>query len=330
MLNGSQAARMSRLYSLKGKTAIITGSSRGIGRECALVLGRLGCNIVVAAKTVEPQPTLPGTIYTVAEEVRALNSGAGALPFKLDIRDEEACNACAKAAYDKFGSVDILINNASALWWQDIKDTPIRKYDLITSINVRGTFCMTSACLPYMEKGGFGRVVTMSPAISPKFQRYSGVTAYNISKMGMSMVAMGVAAEYRGKNIIANTLWPATVIESLASINFQLGDTKNWRKATIIADATAGLVCEDPDYTGNMLIDDEYLRERHGFTDEDFVSYRYDPSFEPPRLLASANSEQGGSGTVGHVKRGEVGRLDRDIKKSGGSLSPSKTGNSKL
>ena len=155
MLNGSQAAKMSRLYSLKGKTAIITGSSRGIGRECALVLGRLGCNIVVAAKTVEPHPTLPGTIYTVAEEVRALNSGAGALPYQLDIRDDEACVACAKAAYEKFGSLDILINNASALWWQDIKDTPIRKYDLITSINVRGTFCMTSACLPYMEKGNF-------------------------------------------------------------------------------------------------------------------------------------------------------------------------------
>lgn len=323
MLNGSQAAKMSRLYSLKGKTAIITGSSRGIGRECALVLGRLGCNIVVAAKTVEPHPTLPGTIYTVAEEVRALNSGAGALPYQLDIRDDEACVACAKAAYEKFGSLDILINNASALWWQDIKDTPIRKYDLITSINVRGTFCMTSACLPYMEKGNFGRVINMSPAISPNYNKYSGVTAYNISKMGMSMVAMGVAAEYKGKNVIANTMWPATVIESLASINFELGDKKNWRKATIIADATAGLVCEDPDYTGNMLLDDEYLRNRHGFTDEDFVSYRYDPNFEPPRLLAGAGSENSNEGTVGHIKRGEVGRLNRDIKNSGGNLTPS-------
>ena len=320
-LNGSQAARMSRLFSLKGKTAIITGASRGIGRECALVLGRLGCNIVVAAKSDQPQPTLPGTIHTVAEEIRALNSGAGALAFKLDVRSEDSCRACAKAAFDQFGSVDILINNASALWWQDIADTPMRKYDLITQVNVRGTFCMTSCCLPYMAKNSWGRVVTMSPAISPDYSRYAGATAYNISKMGMSMVAMGVAAEYKGKGIIANTLWPATIIESLASINFKLGDKKAWRKASIIADATAGLVCETNDFTGRMLIDDEYLRERHGFDDADFVPYRCDPNFEPGRSLAAANGS-----VTGHVKRGEVGRLDRDIKNSGQSaLNPSKS-----
>ena len=310
-MNGSNAGRMSRLYSLKGKTAIITGASRGIGRECALVLGRLGCNIVIAAKSDTPHPTLPGTIFSVAEEVRALNSGAQALACKVDVRDEASCRACAKAAKETFGSVDILINNASALWWQDIKDTPMRKYDLITGVNARGTFCMTSACLPYMAEKGWGRVVCMSPAIDPDFRRYGGATAYNISKMGMSMVAMGVAAEYKGKGIIANTMWPATVIESLAATNFQLGDRKNWRRATIIADATAGLCCESNDFTGNMLIDDTYLRERHGFTSEDLVSYRCDPDHEPPRILAGE-----GMSTVGHVKRGEVTRLDRDIQNS--------------
>jgi len=292
---------------LKGRVAIITGGSRGIGRECALALARLGCRVVIAAKTIEPHPTLPGTIFTVAEEARAF--GVEALPFQVDLRDDKKIEECVKAVVKKFGRVDILINNASALWWQDIVDTPARKYDLITSINVRGTFLMTRACLPHMEKNNFGRIVTMSPPISAKIGAYQGRTAYNVSKMGMTMVALGVAAEYSGKDISANSLWPATIIESLASKNFQMGTTDMWRKAQVISDATVGLICDKGDFSGNMLIDDEYLMQRWGLTEDDMVRYRFNPDVEPPRLLAAAEEGEGSA----FIKRGEVGRLDRDM-----------------
>lgn len=152
--------------SLQGRVAIVTGASRGIGRECALALARRGCHIVIAAKSTEPQPTLPGSIYTVAAEVEAL--GVQALPCVVDLRDEASSQACVDATVAKFGRVDVLINNASALWWQDIVDTPLKKYDLITSINARGSFAITQACMPHMIASGFGRVVTMSnPIPSP-------------------------------------------------------------------------------------------------------------------------------------------------------------------
>ena len=292
---------------LAGRVAIISGASRGIGRECALALARLGCHIVVAAKTIEPHPTLPGTIFTVAEEIRAL--GVQALPFQVDLRDDKKIEECIAAAVEKFGRIDILINNASALWWQDIVDTPARKYDLITSINARGTFLMTRACLPHMEKNNFGRIINMSPPISNKIGAFAGRTAYNISKMGMTMVALGVAAEYDSKNISANTMWPATVIESLASKNFKMGATDMWRKANIIADATVGLVCDEGTFSGNMLIDDEYLEQRWNLNSDDMIKYRYNPDVEPPRLLAAAEEGEGSS----FIKRGEVGRLGRDM-----------------
>merc|ERR1711998_777561 len=162
--------------------------------------------------------------------------------------------------------------------------TPMAKYDLITSINSRGTFAITKACLPHMSANGFGRVVCMSPPIRLNLDTFAGHTAYNISKYGMSMVALGVAAEFRGEGITGNTVWPATVVESYASINFKLGAPKDWRKATILADCVISIVSEPDSFTGNMLIDDKYLRSR-GFTDEDFVQYRVDPNVEPPRAL---------------------------------------------
>lgn len=293
---------------LKGKVAIITGATRGIGRECALTLARLGCRIVVAAKTTEPNPKLPGTIYSVAQECKdAHPSGMYedvSLAFKIDLRNAESCVACVEATVAKFGRVDILINNASALWWQPIEKTPLRKYDLITQVNVRGTFAMTAACLPYMRKNNFGRVVTMSPPIRPDIMKDK--TAYYVSKMGMTMVAMGVAAEYKGKNITGNSLWPATVIESYASINFKLGERRMWRKAQILADCVAGLVGGDT--SGEMLYDEDYLRRFQGFTDEDLVQYRCDPRYEPPKvLLVRANGFKGAS-----VNRGDVRKVDDD------------------
>eukprot|EP00420_Gonyaulax_spinifera_P031033 CAMPEP_0197881934 /NCGR_PEP_ID=MMETSP1439-20131203/9255_1 /TAXON_ID=66791 /ORGANISM="Gonyaulax spinifera, Strain CCMP409" /LENGTH=170 /DNA_ID=CAMNT_0043501571 /DNA_START=54 /DNA_END=562 /DNA_ORIENTATION=- len=153
---------------LKGRVAIITGSTRGIGRECAFSLARQGCNIVVAAKTTTETPNLPGTIYSVASELEKL--GVQALPYKLDVRDADSCEACVAKTVEVFGRVDILVNNASALWWQDIVATPQSKYDLITTLNTRGSFALTRACLPHMMKSRFGRVISMSPPIRPEYE----------------------------------------------------------------------------------------------------------------------------------------------------------------
>ena len=272
----------------RGRVAIVTGGSRGIGREVCLALARRGASVVIAAKTTEPQPTLPGTIYTVADEVR--EAGGKALAVKTDLRDVASMENCVEETVKKFGRIDILINNASALWWQNIADTPVKRYDLITQINARGTFIMTKLCLPHMEKNGFGRVITMSPPISNVAGAFAGRTAYNISKFGMTMVALGVSAEYAGKNITAHSLWPATIIESLASINFALGERDAWRKATILSDATLAAISEGPDFTGHMLIDDTYLLSK-GLTEDDMAVYRCNPEVEPPRLLAAAEEE---------------------------------------
>ena len=303
--------------SLAGRVAIITGASRGIGRECALALARLGCNIVVAAKTVTPQPTLPGTIYTVAEEVEKL--GVRALPFQVDLRDADACAKCVDATVATFGRVDILINNASALWWQDIPDTPLKKYDLITGINARGSFAMTQACLPHMIEADWGHVITMSPPITTGGM--AGHTAYNISKMGMTMVALGVAQENRDKNIAGNSLWPATIVESLASINFEMGDRSLWRKATVLSDCVVALCCTEPrDFSGHMLYDDDYLRQRQGFEDADLDQYACVPGSNPPLLLKQAidaGELEGADGfTRDAFKRGSVNDLKQDQKRS--------------
>jgi citronellol/citronellal dehydrogenase len=271
---------------LTGRVAIITGSSRGIGRECALALAKLGCKIVVAAKTIKADPKLPGTIYSVAQEVEAL--GVSALPYQLDLRNYEDCEKCVEATLAAFGRVDILINNASALWWKDIDETPMSRYNLITEINSRGSFAMTRACMPHFKKQKWGHVINMSPPISTK--GIAGRTAYSISKYGMSLVALGASEEGRGHGIAGNCLWPATVIESLASINFQLGDKGIWRKATILSDVVCSIVShKDPEScSGNMFFDDDYLREWEGFETPDFACYQMVPGTEPPLLLKMA------------------------------------------
>ena len=296
--------------SLAGRVAIVTGSSRGIGRECILALARRGCNVVVAAKSTTEQNNLPGTIFSVASEAEAL--GVQALPVQVDLRDAAQITKAVDQVGEKFGRVDILVNNASALWWQDIEDTPIKKFDLINGINARGAFAITQACLPWMEKNNFGRVITMSPPIVTDAKQYAGKTAYYMSKFGMTMVALGVAAEGRGKGITGNSLWPATIIESLAATNFELGDPSLWRKATILADSVVGICEEEDAFTGNMLIDDVYLRSK-GATDDDLVKYRMDPAVEPPRILAG---EDISGFSEGDFKRGDVKKLADDKARS--------------
>ncbi len=265
--------------SLEGKVAIITGGSRGIGRAVGLALARRGCDIVVAAKTDEPNPKLPGTIHTVAAEVEAL--GRRALPVKCDVRSDDDIAAMAAKTMERFGRIDILVNNAGALWWQNVVDTPMKRYDLINQINSRAAFACTQAVLPHMLAGAGGHILVYSPPID--LAALPGKVAYCISKFGMTMLAHGLAAEMEGKPISINALWPVTAVESAATINFQLGGPWMWRKPDILADATLELVTRKPgEFSGHACLDEDLLREA-GVTD--FVKYRCDPASEPPRVM---------------------------------------------
>jgi citronellol/citronellal dehydrogenase len=283
---------------LKGKVAIISGSSRGIGRQCALSFAKCGCNIVVTGKSTTESPNLPGSIFSVAKEVEEL--GVQALACPLDLRDDKTIERCVEDTLKRFGRIDILVNNASALWWHTMEGTPISKFDLITGINCRGAFYLTKLCLPVMRRNKFGRVICMSPPIQSDAAYYKGYTAYNISKYGMTMVAMGAAAEGGEDNITGNSLWPATVIESQASINFDLGNRSMWRKSTILADA-ALMIIGDGKVNGQQLIDDEFLTTQG---QKDFKIYRYDPKVEPPRLLVETKGAS--------LSRGDVKQVDKD------------------
>jgi citronellol/citronellal dehydrogenase len=234
------------------------------------------------------------------------------------MRNLDSIKECVRLTVEKFGRIDIVVNNASALWWHEMEGTPMGKYDLITQINTRGSFALTSLSLPHMAKNGFGRVITMSPPIQTDFRAYKGFTAYNISKYGMTMVAMGAAAEYEGKGITGNSLWPATVVESQASKNFQLGETDNWRKAQVLSDAVLGLVSAPDTCTGQQLVDDEFLVDQCGLTEEDLKVYRYNPDFDPPRMLAPS-FDRPGSRT--NFRRGDVKKLTNDKTRDKAALS---------
>jgi citronellol/citronellal dehydrogenase len=265
---------------LSGQVAIITGASRGIGRQVALTLARAGADIVVAAKSESEQPGLPGSIYTVAREIEAL--GRRALPLRVDVRDDAQIEGMVARTMETFKRVDILVNNAGALWWQPVLDTPMKRYDLIHSINSRASFSCTRAVLPHMLAGRGGHILVYSPPID--LSALPGKVAYCISKFGMTMLAHGLAEEMRGRPLSINALWPVTAIESQATINFQLGGPSMWRKADILADATLEIVSEPPgQLSGRALLDEDFLRER-GWTD--FTRYRCDPNSEPPRLMA--------------------------------------------
>eukprot|EP00008_Paramoeba_atlantica_P008227 CAMPEP_0201475932 /NCGR_PEP_ID=MMETSP0151_2-20130828/1238_1 /ASSEMBLY_ACC=CAM_ASM_000257 /TAXON_ID=200890 /ORGANISM="Paramoeba atlantica, Strain 621/1 / CCAP 1560/9" /LENGTH=288 /DNA_ID=CAMNT_0047856145 /DNA_START=54 /DNA_END=920 /DNA_ORIENTATION=+ len=278
--------------SLIGRVAVITGASRGIGRECALTLARAGCHIVVAAKSVTDTPNLPGTIFQVAKEVEKI--GQKAIAIQVDVRDEQSVEAMVSKTIQEFGRIDILINNAGALWWKKMVDTPMKRYDLINGVNSRGTFMCTQKCLPHMIKNGFGHIINMSPPV--QFDMLDGKIAYCISKFGMTLQAHGIAQELGGTGVAANALWPATAVESYATLNFGLGGPSMWRKASIIADSVEMIVKEDPKvFTGYALIDEDYMRSRGV---NDFKKYRCDPDCEPPRLV----NIEAGSWERGHAR----------------------------
>src|SRR5688572_24281980 len=205
--------------SLKGRVAIVTGASRGIGRAVALGLAREGCDVVIAAKSTGSSEKLPGSIFTVAAEVEAL--GAKALPVQVDVRDADQIEGMAATTLERFGRIDLLVNNAGALHWAGLLDTPPKRFDLVMDVNARAAFLCCQAVLPMMIQRRWGHVVNMSPPMD--LGMVPGRIAYAISKLGMTLLTVGLAEEARPHNVAVNSLWPATIIESQASINNALG-----------------------------------------------------------------------------------------------------------
>ena len=268
---------------LTGRVAIVTGSSRGIGKDIALALAEAGCDICVAAKTTEPHPTLPGTIFETRDAIQAL--GRKAIAVKVNLREEAEIANMVETTVAELGRVDILINNAGALWWRDVADTPLKKFDLVMDVNARAAYACAYHCLPHMKKQGYGHIINMSPPIEPAMS--PGKVAYFISKFGMTLIAHGMAQEVKRDNIAVNALWPATIVESLASINFGLGTPKNWRTTKIICDATLAILShEPPTLTGEALIDEQILH-RVGVTD--FEPYRCEPGGELIRIAGTTS-----------------------------------------
>jgi citronellol/citronellal dehydrogenase len=249
--------------SLKGKTLFITGASRGIGLAIAKRAAQDGANIAIAAKTDKPNPKLPGTIHSAAEEVEA--AGGKALPIQVDIRDEDAvAQAVAKCA-EHFGGVDILVNNASAISLTGTLETPMKRFDLMFGVNVRGTFVCSQACIPYLKQsaqaGRNPHILNLSPPLNMKPRWFSQHVAYTMAKYGMSMCVLGMSEELRSSGVAVNALWPRTVIATAALNVIPLADPKRGRKPEIMADAAhAVLTRESRSCTGNFFIDDDVLK----------------------------------------------------------------------
>ncbi len=259
---------------LKGKTLFITGASRGIGLAIGLRAARDGANIVIAAKSVAPNPKLPGTIYTAAEAI--IQAGGQALAVQLDIRDENAVKAAVEQAAAHFGGIDIVVNNASAIWLAGTADTPMKRFDLMHQVNTRGTFVTTQACLPWLEKAANPHVLMLAPPpiLDPKWFRDH--TAYTIAKYGMSLCVLGMSAEFSERGIAVNALWPRTVIATAAIA--MLGDkvqAKQCRRPEIVADAAHVILCRDSrDFSGHFCIDETLLQE---IGVKDFAAYAVQP-----------------------------------------------------
>jgi citronellol/citronellal dehydrogenase len=253
--------------SLKNKTVLITGGSRGIGKAIALRLAKEGANLAIAAKTTEPHPKLEGTIFTAAEEIEKL--GVRVLPLACDVRYEDQIDAAVRATVEAFGGIDILVNNASAINLTPTEQTEPKRYDLMQDIQVRGSFFMCRACLPYLKRSDHAHILHLSPPINLQPKWLAQHLAYTISKYGMSMIVMGLAEELRSSNIGVNALWPKTTIATAAVQNLLGGDMlmQMSRTPDIVADAAWYILRRAPvERTGRFFIDEEVLAEE-GITD---------------------------------------------------------------
>ena len=245
---------------LVGKTLFITGASRGIGLAIALRAARDGANIVIAAKSAVANPKLPGTIHSAAAEVAA--AGGKALALQVDIRDEAQVRAAAARAAEHFGGIDIVINNASAIWLAGTADTPMKRFDLMHQVNTRGTFLVTQSCLPYLERAANPHVLMLSPPLNLDPKWFAPHTAYTIAKYGMSLCVLGMSAEFAPLGIAVNALWPRTVIATAAIGMIDGVRAENCRRPAIVADAAHAILTRPArDYTGHFAIDEAVLRE---------------------------------------------------------------------
>jgi citronellol/citronellal dehydrogenase len=257
---------------LKGKTLFITGGSRGIGKEIGLRAAEDGANIVIVAKTADPHPMLPGTIFTAAEEI--VRAGGKALPLQVDIRYEERIAEAAKKAADTFGGIDILVNNASAISLTGTRETSMKRFDLMFGVNVRGTFAASQALLPYLLSAGNPHILNLAPPLSLEPKWFRDHCAYTISKYGMSMCVLGMAEEFRDAGVAVNGLWPKTAIATAAMAVTGVRD-RNCRSPRIMADAAHAILTRDSrSCTGNFFIDEEVLAAE-GVTD--LTRYEIEP-----------------------------------------------------
>ena len=253
--------------SFQNKTAIITGATRGIGKAIALRLAKEGANIVIAAKSVEENPKLGGTIFTAAAEIEA--AGGKALAIQCDIRFEEQIQNVVDKTMERFGGIDILINNASAISLTPTEKTEPKRFDLMHDINVRGTFMMTKACIPHLRKSANPHILTLSPPVSLDPKWFTSHVAYTLTKFNMSMMTIGWAAEFKNDKIAANALWPRTTIDTAAVRNLLGGEmlANMSRTPEILADAAYYILRQSSaDCTGNLFIDEQVLA-KEGITD---------------------------------------------------------------
>lgn len=261
--------------SLRGRTLFVTGGSRGIGLAIAERAARDGANVAIIAKTAEPHPKLPGTIYSAAEAIE--KAGGKALPLAVDIRQEDAVAEAARKTAETFGGIDILINNASAIFLAPTLDVPMKRYDLMHQVNTRGTFVCSQACVPYLKKGTNPHILNISPPLNMSAKWFKDHCAYTMAKYGMSMCVLGMSAEFADDGIGVNALWPRTSIDT-AALNLLGGDMvrRQSRKPEIMSDAAHFILTADSKTTtGNFFIDDEVLA-KHGITD--LTGYAVDPT----------------------------------------------------
>ena len=254
------------------KTAVITGATRGIGKAIALKLASAGANIVIAAKSTEENPKLGGTIFSAAKEIE--NAGGKALPVLCDVRDEVQVYSMVEKAVATFGGIDILINNASAISLSNTEKTEPKRYDLMQDVNVRGTFFTSQACIPHLKKSSNPHILTLSPPLNFDMKWFANHLAYTLSKYGMTMVALGLAAELKKFGIASNTLWPKTTIATAAVQNLLGGEAliRMSRTTDIVADAASYILQKtSSENSGKNYIDEEILNEE-GITDLDKYS----------------------------------------------------------
>lgn len=260
---------------LQGRTVFITGASRGIGREIALRAARDGANVVIAAKSAEPHPKLPGTIHSVAQEVEA--AGGKALPVQLDVRDDDMIAVAMEQAANRFGGIDVVVNNAGAIRLDPAEKIEMKRFDLIFQINTRAVLAVTKAALPYLTKSEHAHVLSLSPPINLDRKWLGSYIPYTTTKYAMTLLSLGMAEEFRDRRIGVNTLWPRTTIAT-AAVEFEVGAEYIARSRTpaIMAEAAHAILASDPsEMTGQTLLDEEILRERG---QAEFDQYLNDPT----------------------------------------------------